>query len=257
MLVQETNLDVTTNNLANADTSGYRKRVSTNAEFSAYMDRHEKVSEDAETKIMTAPPFTMNWKGRQTIGTLALATVYSEDVTDVRPGVVKTTDDPLELAIDGDGFFAVQDSRGNIFYTRAGNFTLDSEGVIITHNGMTLQGEGGGIEVGQATSVAVTRTGQVVADGEAVGAIPLYTFQNPTYLRQAGQNLLQPTRQSGDPEAVENARLISAALEQSNVSVVEEMVRMTEAQRAYEAASKALMTHDEQTGKLITSYSRG
>ena len=122
---------------------------------------------------------------------------------------------------------------------------------------MTLQGEGGGIEVGQATSVAVTRTGQVVADGEAVGAIPLYTFQNPTYLRQAGQNLLQPTRQSGDPEAVENARLISAALEQSNVSVVEEMVRMTEAQRAYEAASKALMTHDEQTGKLITSYSRG
>ena len=64
MLVQETNLDVTANNLANVDTPGFKKRVSANAEFSAYMDRIEKISEDGETKLMTTPPFTMNWRGR-------------------------------------------------------------------------------------------------------------------------------------------------------------------------------------------------
>ena len=257
MLVQETNLDVVTNNLANVDTAGYRKRVSANADFSAYMDRIEQVSEDGETKITTALPYQMNWKGKQTTGTFALSAIFSENVMDTHPGVVKVTDNPLELAIDGDGFFAVQDGAGNTFYTRAGNFTLDSDGVIITHNGMTLQGDGGGIEIGNATRVAVTRSGQVIADGEAVGNIPLYTFQDPTYLRHAARNLLSPTPQSGGPEQVENVRVISGALEQSNVSVVEEMVRMTEAQRAYEAASTALITHDEQTGKLITSYSRG
>ena len=257
MLVQETHLDVVTNNLANVDTAGYRRRVPVNAEFNALMDRIEKVSEDAETKITTIPPFTMNWKGKQTIGTLALANVFSEDVMDTFPGVVKTTENPLDLAIDGPGYFAVQDGAGNTFYTREGNFTLSNEGVLVTPNGMTLQGDGGGIEIGAATTVVVTRTGQVIADGAAVGNIPLFTFENPTYLRHAGRNLLIPTEQSGGPEAAENVRVISAALEMSNVSVVEEMVRMIEAQRAYEGASKALMTHDEQTGKLITAYSRG
>lgn len=257
MLVQETNLDVVTNNLANVDTAGYRRRVSANADFSAYMDRIEKVSEDGETKIMTVPPFTMNWRGKQTIGTLALAAIFSEDVMDTSPGIVKTTDHPLDIAIDGPGFFAVQDGAGNTFYTRQGNFVLNSEGTIVTQTGLALQGDGGPIEVGNATRLAITRTGQVVADGEAVGDISLFTFERPTYLHHVGKNLLVPTVSSGDPEQEENVRLFSAALEQSSVSVVEEMVRMIEAHRAYEGASKALMSHDELTGRLITSYSRG
>ncbi|MBR1671672.1 MAG: flagellar hook-basal body protein [Fretibacterium sp.] len=257
MLVQETNLDVVTNNLANVDTPGYRRRVSANADFTAYMDRIEKVSEDAETKLMTTSPFTMNWKGKQTIGTLALANVFSEDVMDDHPGVVKTTENPFDIAIDGPGFLAVQDGGGNTFYTRAGNFTLDSEGLMTTPDGLTLQGEGGGIEVGTASKVVITRSGQVVADGAVVANIPLYTFENPTYLRHAARNLFTPTEQSGAPQGVEAPRFFSEALEMSNVSVVEEMVRMIEAQRAYEGASKALMTHDDMTSRLITSYSRG
>ena len=78
MLVQETHLDVVTNNLANADTLGFRRRIPVNEEFSAHLDRLEKVSEDDERKIVTVPPFTMNWKGKRTIGTLALANVFSE-----------------------------------------------------------------------------------------------------------------------------------------------------------------------------------
>ena len=129
--------------------------------------------------------------------------------------------------------------------------------MIVTQEGMALQGDGGEIEVGGATRLVVSPDGQVYADGEVVGAIPLYTFERPTYLRQVGRNLLAPSDDSGPAAEAEEVRLVGGALEMSNVGVVEEMVRMIEAQRAYEGASKALMTHDEQTGKLITAYGRG
>ena len=258
MLVQETNLDVVTHNLANVDTPGYKRRVSANADFSALMDRIEKVSEDGETKIATMMPADMPFKGRQLIGSLALAQVFSEDVMDPFPGVVKTTENPLDMTIDGPGFFSVADNNGNTFYTRSGNFTLNNEGAITTPNGMTLQGDGGAITIpADARSFEVMRDGRVVADNEVVGQVTVYNFENPTYLKHEARNLLTPTQESGEPEQVENVKIWSAALEMSNVEVVTEMVRMIEAQRAYEGASKALMTHDEQTQKLITSYSRG
>jgi flagellar basal-body rod protein FlgG len=256
MLVQETNLDVTANNLANVDTVGFRRRVSANAEFSALMDRIEKVSEDGETKLITVPPFTMNWKGRQIIGGMALAGIYSESHMDPRPGVVRTTDAPLDAAIDGPGFFAVQDGDGNTYYTRQGNFQVGPDGTLVTMDGFVLQGDGGAIAIEEAADVKILSSGQVWADGGIVGQIQLFTFENPTYLQQVGRNSLTANDDSGDPVAVENVRLLEGAIEMSNVSVVEEMVRMIEAQRAYEGASKALMTHDEQTGKLITSYGR-
>ncbi len=257
MIVQETNLDVVTHNLANVDTAGYKKRVSANADFSALLDRIEKISEDGDTKLTTVLPADMPFKGRAIIGSLALSTVFSEDVMDTSPGVVKTTESPLDMAIDGPGFFSVADNEGNTYYTREGNFVPDINGNIVTPNGMTLQGEGGNLSIGNATRVEVNKIGQIIADGEVVGRVAVFNFANPTYLRQAARNLLLPTEQSGEAEAVENAKIWSGALETSNVSVVEEMVRMIEAQRVYEGASKALMTHDEQTTKLITSFSRG
>ena len=137
MLVQETHLDVVTNNLANVDTVGFRLRVPVNAEFSALMDRIEKVSEDGETKLMTVPPFTMNWKGRQVIGGMAWANLYSESGMDNRPGPVRTTDAPFDVAIDGDGFFSVQDAEGNTYYTQQGNFLVGGDGNLVTLDGMT------------------------------------------------------------------------------------------------------------------------
>ncbi|MBQ3402982.1 MAG: flagellar hook-basal body protein [Synergistaceae bacterium] len=257
MLVQETHLDVITNNLANVDTPGYKRRISATSDFSALIDRIEKVSEDGETKLTSVLPADMPFKGRQVIGSLALAAVFSEDVMDTFPGVLKNTESQLDIAIDGQGFFSVADEAGNTFYTREGNFVVDNNGNIVTPNGMTLQGEGGAISIGNATTVEVNRSGQVIADGEVVGRVSVYNFENPTYLRHQARNLLTPTEQSGEAEAVENVRVWPGMLEMSNVEVVTEMARMIEAQRIYEGASKALMTHDEQTSKLITSFSRG
>ncbi len=257
MLVQETVLDTVTNNLANVDTPGYKRRVSAVSDFSALLDRIEKISEDGETKLTTVLPADMPWKGRQVIGSLALSAVFSEDVMDTFPGVIKNTDNPLDIAVDGPGFFAVADENDNTFYTRAGNFELDSNGNIVTPNGLMLQGEGGSLSIGNASHVEINRRGQVIADGAVVGRVTVFNFANPTYLRHMSRNLLTPTEQSGEPEAVENVNIWSGSVEMSNVEVVTEMVRMIDAQRIYEGASKALMTHDEQTQKLITSYSRG
>ena len=257
MLVQETHLDVITNNLANVDTPGYKRRISATSDFSALMDRIEKVSEDGETKLTSVLPADMPFKGRQVIGSLALAAIFSEDVMDTFPGVLKNTESQLDIAIDGPGFFSVADTEGNTFYTREGNFVLDNNGNIVTPNGMQLQGEGGAIGVGNASNVEINRTGQVIANGEVVGRVSVFNFERPTYLHHQARNLLTPTEQSGEAEPVENVKIWSGMLEMSNVEVVTEMARMIEAQRIYEGASKALMTHDEQTSKLITSFSRG
>ncbi len=258
MLVQETHLDVITNNLANVDTPGYKRRISATSDFSALLDRIEKVSEDGETKITTVLPADMPFKGREIIGSVALAAIFSEDVMDTFPGVVKTSENPLDMAIDGRGFFSVSDEEGNIYYTRAGNFTLDNNGNIVNPNGLMLQGEGGAINVGNnASTLEVNIAGQVIVNGEVVGRVAVFNFERPTYLHQRANNLLTPTEQSGEAENVENPKIWSGMLEASNVEVVTEMARMIEAQRIYEGASKALTTHDEQTSKLITSFSRG
>lgn len=264
MLVQETHLDVITNNLANVDTPGYKRRISATSDFSALLDRIEKVSEDGETKLTTVLPADMPFKGREVIGSLSLAAIFSEDVMDTFPGVLKTTESPLDIAIDGQGFFAVADEEGNTFYTREGNFSLDNNGNIVTPNGLMLQGEGGAINIGNNTrDIEVNHTGQIIAfregemQGEVVGRVTAFNFENPTYLRHVSRNLLTPTEQSGEPEQIENLKIWSGALEMSNVEVVTEMTRMIEAQRIYEGASKALMTHDDMTSRLITSFSRG
>ena len=233
------------------------------ADFSALLDRIEKVSEDGETKITTVLPADMPFKGREIIGSVALAAIFSEDVMDTFPGVVKSTESQLDMAIDGQGFFSLSDEEGNTYYTRAGNFSLDNNGNIVNPNGLMLQGEGGALNVGNnASAVEVNRAGQVIVkreglEQEVIGRVAVFNFERPTYLHQMAKNLLVPTEQSGEAEAVENPKIWSGMLEASNVEVVTEMARMIEAQRIYEGASKALMTHDEQTSKLITSFSRG
>ena len=122
---------------------------------------------------------------------------------------------------------------------------------------MTLQGEGGPINISNASTLDVNPSGQFIVNGEVAGRVAVFNFENPTYMRHVARNLLVPTEQSGEAEAVENVRIWSGALEMSNVEVVTEMTRMIEAQRIYEGASKALMTHDEMTSRLITSFSRG
>ena len=258
MIVQESMHDVTANNLANAATSGFRKRIPVNKSFpDTLVDRMEKDCGDGGRSILTAP-YRPGIRGIFPIGGISLANVLSETALSSEQGALNVTGNPLDGAIVGEGYFTVQDGAGNTFYTRSGHFQRSSEGQLVTQDGMTVLGAGGPVEFGDASSLSLGEAGEVIADGEIVDTLSLVTFEKPTYLRQAGKSLLQATDDSGPPLPVdeENLRIETEALEMSNVNVVEEMVRMVEANRAYEAASKAVTTHDELTAKLIASLGR-
>ena len=258
MLVQSTYLDVVANNLANVNTVGFRKRIPVSQSFpDLLMDRIEKVSEDGETKIMTVAPFQMNFKGKAPIGDLSFANIMTQTYMPDSHGPLNVTDSPFDAALRGEGFFILQNADGDTFYTRQGSFQIDGTGNIVTSDGMRLMAGGAPANVGESTSFSFNSDGYIISEGEAVAQLDIVTFETPTLLRQAGSSaLFSETPQSGAPVPVADPRVVPGALERSNVNVVEEMARMVEIQRAYEASSKALMTHDETAGKMIASYAK-
>ena len=169
-------------------------------------------------------------------------------------GALNTTGNAFDLALDGDGYFEVELPGGRVGYTRAGNFTTSAEGQLVTQQGYAVQPA---ITVPEgATSIAVSPDGTVSATvpGEAepteLGQIQVARFTNPAGLQAIGDNFLVETAASGAAElapAGENGRgnIRQGMLEASNVNIVEELVEMIEAQRAYEISSKMVSAVDE------------
>ncbi len=259
MLVQEKMLDVVGNNLANVDTSGFKARVAVNKSFpEVLMDRVERytIVDEMENFKLGENRFFTHQRGRAPVGSISFANVMSETTMSLAPGVVQNTSNPLDILINGPGFFVVEDGMGNTFYTRQGHFTKSDQGEIVTHEGMTLQGDGGPIQVGDGSSISIGDSGQVIVDNQQVGQIRVVNFETPTYLRHEGKSLLSETEQSGAAEDVETPAIVGGALERSNVQVVLEMVRMIEANRAYEASAKAVTIQDELSGRMFTSVGK-
>jgi len=160
----------------------------------------------------------------------------------------------LDLAIEGDGFFQIQQPSGDIAYTRAGAFKKDSQGRLVTSDGFTLDPEitlpqnATSVTVGVDGTVSVTIAGQ--QQPQQVGTIQLARFTNPAGLQSLGRNLFLPSQSSGDatqgtPGQDGLGTLIQGFVESSNVNVVEEMVGLIVTQRAYEINSRAIRTADE------------
>jgi flagellar basal-body rod protein FlgG len=259
MLVQEKMLDVVGNNLANVDTSGFRGRVAVNKSFpEVLMDRVERytVVDEALNEELGDRKFFPYVRGRTAVGTISMTNVLSETTMSFDRGPIQWTDNPTDVVLDSDGFFVIEDVNGNTYYTRSGHFQKSNQGELVTHDGAFIMGDGGRITVGEASRIAINENGQVLADGEAVGTLQVVRFETPTYLRQVEKSLLAETPESGAPQPVENAHIISGGLERSNVQVVTEMVRMIEANRAFEAAGRAVTIQDELSGRLFTSVGR-
>lgn len=238
MVAQQLNIDVISNNLANVNTTGFKK---SRAEFEDLMYQTMKIAGSATEGDNTIPV------GIQ-VGMGVRPTAVHKFFTQ---GDYQNTGNPLDLAIEGDGFFQVM-VGDQLMYTRAGAFKLNEDGTVVTANGYILQPEFA--VPAETKSIAVSETGRVSAldntGQEIAGAdLPLYTFINPAGLDARGRNLYMPTEASG--EAVEgvpgtdNVGTISQGfLEMSNVEVVDEMVAMIVGQRAYEMNSKAIQTSD-------------
>ena len=173
---------------------------------------------------------------------------------DYSQGDFRQTDNPLDLVISGKGFFQIALPSGETAYSRDGSFHVDQTGTMVTADGnplepsITIPASAQGIVIGADGTVSVTLPGQTAA--QQVGTLQIADFQNPAGLSAIGRNLLMPTTASGDPIAGtpgENGLglLNQGFLEQSNVNVVEQMVNMIIAQRAYEVNARAVRVADD------------
>ena len=238
---QAARMRVIANNLANVNTTGFKKD---RAEF-----------ETLAYQTMTVPGAPSSAENRYAVGLALGSGVQMTGTARVNTqGAMTQTDNPLDMAIEGDGFFQVLRPDGTIGYTRAGNFSLSAEGQIVTSDGMRLQPE---ISVPEgATAITIGADGTISAQlqGQAapteLGRIELARFVNPSGLQAMGGNLYAESAASGTPQVGTpgldgRGSLRQGSLEGSNVNVVQELVDMIETQRAYEVNSKMISANDE------------
>ncbi|HEX5215037.1 MAG TPA: flagellar basal-body rod protein FlgG [Vicinamibacterales bacterium] len=248
MTAQQANIDNVAHNLANVNTSGFKK---------ARVEFEDLVYDKAKTAGSPTSASAETPVGLETgLGVRAVATSR-----DFARGNLKATSGPLDLAIEGDGFFQVQTPSGEVGYTRAGAFHLSSDGSIVTAEGYQLEPN---ISVPpNATNLTISKQGIVSATiagqtgAQEIGTIELATFQNPAGLSAMGGNLFMATTASGEPQVGapgEDGRgtVAQGFTEDSNVSVVEEMVNMILGQRAYEANSRVIKAADEMLSQVNT-----
>jgi flagellar basal-body rod protein FlgG len=241
MEAQQLNIDTIAHNLANINTNGFKYR---RAQFQDLLYQNIRQAGASNTATTDIPVGLQVGLGTKPVATDIIFT----------QGDFASTGDPLDLVIRGQGFFQIRMADGQIGYTRNGNFTRNRDGNIVTAEGDLLEPqisiplEQTAITIGAGGTVSVLQAGQ--SQPQQVGQIELAYFQNPSGLQSIGNSLFLPTQSSGDPVTGtpgENGlgSLESKLLEQSNVSVVEEMVNMIVSQRAYEANSKVIRTADE------------
>ncbi len=248
MNAQQANIDNIAHNLANVNTVGFKK---SRVEFEDLVYQQTKApgtptSATAETPV-----------GLET----GLGVRPAASSRDFSRGNMRSTSGPVDMAIEGDGMFQVLLPSGETAYTRAGTFHLSSEGALVTADGFSVQPE---ITIPpNTTTISISKDGivSVMVAGQAaaqqVGTIEIATFRNAAGLHALGGNLFQASTASGDPTVgapgVESRGTIAQGyVEDSNVSVVEEMVNMILSQRAYEANSKVVKASDEMLQQVNT-----
>jgi len=241
MAAQSLNVDVISNNISNVNTTGF-KRGRANFQDLMYQQIKSPGSEasSAGTQVPTGIQIGLGVKAA------SVDSIFSE-------GSFQQTDNPLDLTIQGRGFFQIQLPSGDTAYTRAGKFSIDSQGQIVTQNGdpvqpgITIPSDAQSIHISQDGTVSVI---QPAGTQTVVGQIQIADFINPAGLTHLGSNLFQTSNASGEavignPSENGLGSVGQGMLEMSNVSMVEEMVNLIAGQRAYEMNSKAIKAADE------------
>ncbi len=222
MAAQQEQLDAVGNDLANLSTSGYQ------AERVAFRDLLYNPVELAGSST--------------TVGAGAAAAVIGRSETQ---GAIKETGDPLDLAIEGDGYFQVTLAGGKTALTRNGAFALDAKGTLTTAEGARLTPALTLPPGTPLSDVRIASDGTVSVAGRTVGHIALVTVRSPQHLLAAGGGLLTPNAASGPPQSATTARIHQGALEESNVDIGREMAQMVSTQRAFQMTSTAIQTDSQ------------
>ena len=264
MINEQHRMDVLTNNLANANTNGYKKEGATSQSFNDQLA--------LKIKDYTDAPFTA-----RRLGVINPGVKIGEGYVDWTEGPMRETGNTFDLAIGGYGFFGIEYTNKaknieiatpnvtQIMYTRDGDFTLTSEGVLVTQDGdFVLDQDGQHIQLNPDLDTDINTRGELIQDGQVVATIGRFDFAKTTYpdgrfsydtLEHYGENMYIATDQAEQIDAT--GQIYAGFLEQSNVSVVDEMVTMIAVQRNYDTNQRMITTVDEtleiavnQLGKL-------
>jgi flagellar basal-body rod protein FlgF len=222
-VLKQQQMDTIAQNLANADTTGYKKD---GMSFQDYLMPQDMISPDPDGRVMTA---------------------LSSFNTNFSQGNFVKTDNPLHLAVDGSGMIALEGNR----YTRRGDFVKDSKGYLTTSTGVKVLGQKGPIRLPEGM-VSVGGSGQISVDGTLVDTIRVKDFPQTDSLTKAGESAFTAT-QSGVPS---KSVLKQGYLEKSNVDAIQEMVSMIETSREFEAYQKVIQTFDQAASKVNNDIGR-
>lgn len=233
MINEQKRLDVISNNLANANTTGFKKEGTTSEAFDSVLAY--------KLKDTTDPVKAKN------IGKMSLGVKIGESYTDFSEGSLRVTDNTYDLALTDKGFFSVEftnkDGVSSTKYTRDGSFTVTREGTLVTKDGdFVLDANGRHITVDTNANITVGKNGTIYANGSPVAALGIVDFEDYNYLEHYGENYFQPV----DGAKLKNAEcdVLQGYLETSNIQVVSEMVQMISVTRAYETNQKLIQTID-------------
>ncbi len=263
MINEQHRMDVLTNNLANANTNGYKKEGATAQSFKDQLA--------LKIRDVTDAPFTARG-----LGIINPGVKIGEGYVDWSEGPMKETGNTFDMAIGGSGFFAIEytnkavnierDQEGvtNIMYTRDGDFTLTQEGVLVTQDGdFVLSDRNRHIEINPSLPVEISVTGDVIQEGRVVATIGVFDFEKTIYpdgrytynnLEHYGENMYIPVDDAGATKGT--GQVYAGFLEQSNVSVVDEMVTMIAVQRNYDTNQRMITTIDETLDIAVNQLGR-
>lgn len=239
MITQRERLDVISNNVANIGTTAFKRSEPVSQGF--YQVFAEQIGRFPPQRGSTEIP-----GGGAVLDTAA---------KDFSPGSVVETGNPLDVAIDGPGFFVVRTPVGER-YTRAGNFSLSSDGQLVTQTGEAVLGEQGPILV-QGESLSISSTGQVMLDGEPVDRIRVVDFPLPHRLRRYGRNLYGADEETTRMRvSLAEPNLRAGALELSNVNAITEITNLMDAARTYEAQQRIIVAFNESLDAAVNDIAR-
>ena len=243
-LAYENRLQVLSNNLANVNTVGFKKDL---GRFKAFemTDAASNSELPVSWQQSQAPEFWMQYS----------------TFTDFSSGNIKKTGNPFDLAITGRGFFCIQTPDG-VRYTRRGDFTVNSDEVLVTHQGWPVLGQGGEIQIKIAKpsddkrEFSVSQDGSVTIDGSQVDRLRIVDFTNASGLEKAGHNFYRAVNPRTLEEMDEDLQINQGFLELSNVNVVRMMTEMIEVLRGYESYQKTMRSIDDMNAKLINDVGK-
>lgn len=247
MLNEQYRMDILSNNLANADTVGFKKEGSTAQSYSEVM----AVKIKDKTEDPNIP---------KKLGGMSLGVKIGETYTDFSQGSFKDTGNTFDMALAGDGFFNIEftNKAGEVStkYTRDGGFTLTKDGYLVTKDGDYVLGTDGKIQLSTtAGSTVVTEDGQIYQDNELKAQLKISEFEDTNYLTHYGE-MMWDAKEGAEERDVTGTKVHQGYVEMSNISVVTEMVNMINLQRHYEANQKLITTYDESLDKSVNQVGR-